>query len=36
MVSLDENMLVKKIQEGDQLAWSDLVLRYEGRLTNYA
>ena len=36
MVSLDESLLVKKIQEGDQLAWSELVLRYEGRLTNYA
>jgi|GEM_PF-96958 len=36
MVSLDENLLIEKIQEGDQLAWSELVLRYEGRLTNYA
>lgn len=36
MVSLDEILLVKKIQEGDQLAWRELVLRYEGRLTNYA
>lgn len=36
MVSLDERLLVKKIQEGDQQAWNELVLRYEGRLTNYA
>jgi RNA polymerase sigma-70 factor (ECF subfamily) len=36
MPSSEEQLLVKKIQEGDQLAWSDLVLRYEGRLTNYA
>lgn len=36
MASSEERLLVKKIQEGDPQAWSDLILRFEGRLTNYS
>ncbi len=36
MASTEEQLLVKKIQDGDEQAWSTLILRFEGRLTNYA
>ena len=36
MASTEEQLLVKKIQDGDEQAWSALILRFEGRLTNYA
>ena len=36
MPSSEEQLLVKKIQDGDEQAWIALILRFEGRLTNYA
>jgi RNA polymerase sigma-70 factor (ECF subfamily) len=36
MPSLEEQLLVKSIQDGDEQAWSALILRFEGRLTTYA
>jgi RNA polymerase sigma-70 factor (ECF subfamily) len=36
MPSLEEQLLVKKIQDGDEQAWIALIFRFEGRLTNYA